>query len=110
MIDLKKITLGDLIIILGIVGSCAVGFYKLSLIQDAIIQQKLEIGQIKQKLISSNQVVMDIVNNSKISETFKIEVKHRFDDINSKWDQYLEGGKVKGPAFSNDSDSTKPTK
>lgn len=88
-----------LIVLLGFAGTVGVAFYKIEYLESEITNRKLEIGQIKQKIIKSNQTNIDFVIQSHIDRKVKEELKNRFDEINTDWLQFLKGGDVQGPSF-----------
>lgn len=97
------------IALLGLAGTVGVAFYKIHYLELEVKSRKLEIGQIRQKIVKLNQVNIDILLKSKIDEKAKEELKEKLDEINSDWRQYLDGGDVEGASFSYDNKSeTKP--
>lgn len=99
-----------IIVLLGFAGTVGVAFYKISYLESEVKNRKLEIGQIRQKIVKSNQVNIDILLKSKIDEKAKEELKEKFDEINSDWRQYFDGGVVEGASFSghDNKSETKP--
>jgi hypothetical protein len=103
---LNKLTIGEIVTIaipvLLFAASLGVAFYEINSLKDEIIQKQLEIGQLKQKLILSNNLAVDFIYNSSISQKDKITLKNKYDEINAKWLQYLKGGDVQGAAAFSD--------
>lgn len=99
----KKMSFGEiftiLIVLLGFSGAVGVAFYKINFLESEEKNRKLEIGQIRHKIMMSNQVNIDFLLKSKIDEKAKEAFKKRFDKINTDWQQFLDGGDVEGPSL-----------
>lgn len=99
----KNYSITEIVTLIGVLlsfaGTVGVSFYQIHLLESEMNSRKLEIGQIKQKLISANQVSIDFILKSSMSEVAKNELKQRLDKINMDWTQYIDGGNLQGPSF-----------
>ena len=87
------------ILILGALYLIFSSYYKITVLEDEMKNTKLELGQLRSKVIESNQVNIDSLLRSALADDEKEVLKDRYDKIDSDWLQYIDGGKIQGKAI-----------
>ncbi len=92
-------SISAIILILGALYIAYSTYVKIGQLDDEAKNTRLYLGQIRSKIIKSNQVAIDLLLNSSLTEREKSGLKNRYDEINSSWSQFQDGGKIEGPSM-----------